>query len=406
MRSLLYLVHRLPYPPNKGDKSHSFHLLRYLGTRHRVFLGAFVDDPADICHLDTVRALCAELHVERLYPRLARLRSLSGLVSGEALTLPYYRNANMQSWVDRTIAAERIDTAVVLSTPMVQYVGCRKDIRRLVDFVDVDSAKWSQYASSHAWPLSWLYRRESRRLLAYESASARQAQASFFVTDAEVAHFRSVAPDGGDRVETVGQGVDAEFFTPERDLASPFAPGEIPLVFTGTMDYWPNVDAVSWFAADVLPEIRRRWATARFYIVGMRPTPAVMALDGVSVVVTGTVPDVRPYLRHAAVVVAPLRLARGIQSKVLEAMSMGKAVVVSQVCALAIDAQIGSELESATDAADFIERIDSLLRQPQRAGAIGAAARARVVSRYSWPAQFTPLDRYLVPIAQSAPALS
>lgn len=395
MRSLLYLVHRLPYPPNKGDKVRSYHLLRHLARQYRVFLGTFVDDADDLRHLDAVRSLCAELHVERLYPGLARLRSLAGLVTGDALTLPYYRSTGMQAWVDRTIATERLDTAVLFSTPMVQFVDRRDDIRQLVDFVDVDSAKWTQYANSRPWPLSWIYRREGTRLLAYESGVAKRADGSFFVTDAEVELFRRLAPKVGDRAEAIGNGVDAGYFSPERDLVSPFSSGEIPLVFTGAMDYWPNIDAACWFATEVLPEIRKRCPAARFYVVGMNPAPAARALAGEAVVVTGTVPDVRPYLRHAAVVVAPLRIARGIQNKVLEAMAMGKAVVASEACAVGIDARVGHELESAVTAGEFVERVEALVRQSERAQAIGAAARARVLTRYSWAAQLGRIDRHL-----------
>ena len=405
MGNLLYLVHRLPYPPNKGDKVRSYHLLLHLAKCHRVFLGTFVDDPDDLRHLDSVRALCTGLHVERLHPGLARLRSLAGLATGEALTLRYYRSAGLQAWVDRTIVEERIDTAVLFSSPMVQYVENRQDIRRLVDFVDVDSAKWAQYSASRPWPMSWLYRREGRRLLAYESAVATRADGVFFVTDAEVDLFRRLAPESGNRAEPIGNGVDADFFAPHRDFVSPFAPGEVPLVFTGAMDYWPNVDAVCWFAAEVLPDIRKRCPAARFYVVGMRPSPAVKALAGAAVVVTGTVPDVRPYLRHAAVVVAPLRVARGIQNKVLEAMAMGKAVVVTEACAQGIDARIGRDLASAAAAQDFAERVEALVRDPQQAAAMGAAARACVVAKYSWNAQLGRIDRHLAvaPALESVP---
>jgi len=400
MDSVLFLVHRLPYPPNKGDKVRSYHLLRHLAQRHRVFLGTFVDDAADLAHVDTVRALCAGMHVERLRPALARLKSLVGLATGEPLTLPYYRSAGLRAWVERTLAAERIDSVVLFSSPMVQYVEHRPGLRRLIDFVDVDSAKWAEYAQSRPWPLSWLYTREGTRLLAYETLAAMHAERSFFVTDGEVDLFRRLAPLAGGRIERVGNGVDAAFFTPEAGLASPFAPGEVPVVFTGAMDYWPNVDAACWFAQAVLPELRRRNGAVRFYVVGMRPTPAVRALASDAVVVTGTVPDVRPYIRHAAAVVAPLRIARGIQNKILEAMAMGKAVVASDTCAAGIDARNGVELLTATVAQDFAASVDTLARNPDRARAMGAAARACVLAKYSWEAELRRLERHLAPEAR------
>ena len=398
MRNLLFLVHRLPYPPNKGDKVRSYHLLKHLAARHRVFLGTFVDDPQDEGYIDTVRKLCAGLHVVRLQPRFARLRSLSGLASGEALTLPYYRDAGMQAWVERTLRERGIDTAVVFSSAMAQYVTGIDRLRLLVDFVDVDSAKWSQYASKRSWPLSWLYRREATRLLAFEGAVADRAEASFFVTEAEVDLFRRLTPHTRARIEAICNGVDADYFSPvavSNGPSSVYPAGDLPLVFTGAMDYWPNIDAVVWFATEVLPAVCQRYPAARFYIVGMNPAPSVRALAGEHVVVTGTVPDVRPYLHDAAVVVAPLRVARGVQNKVLEAMAMARPMVVAQICAAGIDAVAGQDFDVASGAAEYVDRVDALLREPRRAVAMGRAARKRVLGYYSWEAHLKRIDPYL-----------
>jgi sugar transferase (PEP-CTERM/EpsH1 system associated) len=395
MSDILYLVHRLPYPPNKGDKVRSYHLLRHLAARHRVFLGTFVDDPDDARHVPTLKELCAEVHVEPLDPRMARVKSLSGLLSGEALTLPYYRSANLTAWVERVRREQKPDAAVVFSGAMAQYVPTDAGLPTLVDLVDVDSAKWTQYAGNHRWPLSWVYRREGRKLLDFERATVQRAAQSFLVTDAEVELFLGLAPECAGRVEAVGNGVNADYFSPEQRFPSPFAADEIPIVFTGAMDYWPNVDAATWFVSDVLPALLERAPSLRFTIVGMRPTPAVQALAGARVNVTGTVPDVRPYLAHARVIVAPLRVARGVQNKVLEAMAMGRPVVASAECAGGIDAERGTEFAVAAEAADYVERIVGLLADRTRAEAMGAAARARVLERYSWDARLSQIDRWL-----------
>ena len=410
MGNLLYLVHRLPYPPNKGDKVRSYHLLKHLCQQHRVFLGTFVDDPADEAYVDTVRAICPDLHVARLDPRAARLRSLSGLLTHQALGLRYYQNERLQDWVKQTLAANKMAATIIFSSVMAQYVsGTSGGILppMLVDFVDVDSAKWMQYAASHKWPLSWLYRREGERLLAYERAVAARAPHSFFVTENESALFRNMAPESANRVGVISNGVDADYFSPDAACASPFAgsgvhPEQIPLVFTGAMDYWPNIDAVTWFVQHILPVLRQAWPQLRFYIVGRSPSPAVLALASSAVVVTGTVPDVRPFLQHAAVVVAPLRVARGIQNKILEAMAMARPVVASQSCVEAIDARPGEELVSAADAADFVREIDALLKAPDRAAAMGQSGRQRVLQSYSWDAHLGSLDQYLgdPPLAQ------
>jgi len=408
MANLLYLVHRLPYPPNKGDKVRSYHLLKHLQQKHRVFLGTFIDDPADDVYLDTVRQLCPDLHVARLQPRWARLSSLAGLLSGQALSLRYYRNAALRAWVRRTLASQQIDGIVVFSSVMAQFVDDDCAAPMLVDFVDVDSAKWTQYAPKHRWPMSWLYRREGQRLLAFERAVAQRAKRSFFVTDNEVALFTQLAPQCSGSVDTISNGVDADFFMPDAQLSSPFGQQAengsfTPLVFTGAMDYWPNIDAVTWFVADILPTLRQQWPGVRLIIVGRNPTPVVQALAGRDVVVTGTVDDVRPYLQHAALVVAPLRVARGIQNKILEAMAMARAVVAAQSCVQAIDAVPELELLSADAAKDYVEQINALLRQPERAERIGAAARQRVLSSYSWQAHLSKMDAYLEPSRHPGP---
>jgi polysaccharide biosynthesis protein PslH len=394
MATLLYLVHRLPYPPNKGDKVRSYHLLQHLAARHRVFLGTFVDDPEDEVHVDAVRALCAGVYAARLHPLRARIASLAGLASGQALTLHYYRDAGLKRWVDEVAARERPGAAVVFSSSMAQYAEGLA-LPTLVDFVDVDSAKWSEYAHHHRGPLAWLYRREGTRLLAYEREVAAKARCSFFATEKEAEMFRRLAPESAAQVEPMNNGVDAEFFAPDPRRVSPFAAGSVPLVFTGAMDYWPNVDAVIWFVREALPALRARWPALVFHIVGRSPAPAVKALAGDAVVVSGTVPDVRPYLQHAAAVVAPLRLARGIQNKILEAMAMARPVVAAAGCVEAIDAEPGRELVAASEAAGYVDAVDRLLRAPADAAAIGAAARACVLRNYAWSAHLGDFERHL-----------
>lgn len=408
MANLLYLVHRLPYPPNKGDKVRSYHLLRHLAERHRVHLGTFVDDPDDEPYVDKVRPLCASLYAARLVPRVARIGSLAALLTGQALTLRYYRNAGLAYWVRNLAQAESLDAIVVFSSSMAQYAVMAPEVPLLADFVDVDSAKWTDYADQHAWPMSWLYRREGQRLLAYERQVAVRSRKTFFVTEKEVTLFQGLAPECAPHVAPLCNGVDADFFCPDETTPSPFAPDEIPVVFTGAMDYWPNVDAVSWFAREILPKLRIQWPNLRLHIVGRSPTPGVQSLAGESVVVTGTVPDVRPFLQYARVVVAPLRLARGIQNKILEAMAMARPVVAAGQCLEAIDARPGEELLGADDVADYTRQVAALLNDRERAEAIGAAARQRVLQSYSWRAHLSGLDAYLpdagTPVTSTSPA--
>jgi sugar transferase (PEP-CTERM/EpsH1 system associated) len=403
MAKLLYLVHRMPYPPNKGDKVRSFHLLRHLAQRHQVFVGTFVDDPDDLAHVPALRAMCADLCAVPLQPRLAKLASLAGLITAEPLTLRYYADARLRAWVAHTVATQGIDAVLVFSSSMAPYALAHPQLPMLLDLVDVDSAKWTDYAPNHRWPLSWLYRREGQRLLAYERQAVARSRAAFLVTDNEVALFNRLAPESQGRVTALCNGVDAEFFAPDPALANPFAPSELAVVFTGAMDYWPNIDAVTWFVQDMLPPLRQRWPALRLHIVGRSPAPAVRALAGEAVVVSGTVPDVRPYLQHAAAVVAPLRLARGVQNKVLEAMAMARPVVAARTCVDAIDAHAGEHLLSAERPEDYVSAVQALLADAAAAARIGAAARQCVLSAYDWSARLAGIDLALASV-QKAPA--
>ena len=394
--NILYLVHRLPYPPNKGDKVRSYHLLRHLQKNHRVFLGTFVDDPDDLQHLPTLRAMCGDLHIERIHARRAKIKSLSGMLTGEALTLAYYRNTGMQRWVRQIAAAHDLKACVVFSSAMAQYAQLLLPrVPMLVDFVDVDSAKWTQYAPAHHWPLSMLYRREGRQLLAYERAMATSAQCSYFVTPNETSLFLSQAPECEGRVQSMGNGVDADFFAPDPQRDNPFTAGEQAIVFTGAMDYWPNIDGVSWFVADMLPHLIARYPQVRFYIVGRSPAAQVQALANAHVVVTGTVPDVRPYLQHASAVVAPLRVARGIQNKILEAMAMQQPVITVTSCADAIGATAEQGVLRADTSEEFIQALQSLLESSARVAELGRQARSYVEHSCSWQAHLSTIDSCL-----------
>ncbi len=404
MAKLLYLVHRLPYPPNKGDKVRSYHLLKHLVAHHEVYLGTFIDDPEDAVHIERLRAMCAGLFVAPLNPRRARIASLAGLARGAPLTISYYRDAGLTRWAEAVASEHDIAATVVFSSAMAQHVPAALKRPVLVDFVDVDSAKWTAYATEHRWPLSWVYRREGERLLAFDRALAARSTRSFFVTHKEAELFRQMAPECAPVVDHFGNGVDTDFFAPDAARPSPFSANEIALVFTGAMDYWPNVDAVTWFAQDVLPTLRQRWPLLRLHIVGRSPTRAVLALAGEAISVTGTVPDVRPYLQHAAVVVAPLRLARGIQNKVLEAMAMGRPVVAATACTEALAAGPDEGLLPAADTPDYLRHIESLLKAPDEAKRLGQAARRCVLARFGWAAHLSRLEPYLPIADRQAPA--
>jgi sugar transferase (PEP-CTERM/EpsH1 system associated) len=259
--------------------------------------------------------------------------------------------------------------------------------------VDVDSQKWLQYASNSNVLGQAIYAREGRQLLSFERRMAQVFDSSLFVSDAEAALFRRLAPESASRVFAIGNGVDVEFFSPDRDYENPYRSVTRKLVFTGAMDYRPNIEAVIWFVEKVMPELFRS-ADIEFWIVGSNPSSAVRSLTRhPGVHVTGRVVDVRPYLCHADVVVAPLLTARGIQNKVLEAMAMAKPVIVTPQAREGIDALDGKELLVASDPGAIVAAMRIALSPDGRL--LGERAREKVVFNYSWSRSLQVLDRHL-----------
>ncbi len=401
MEDILMLAHRIPYPPNKGDKIRSYHLLRRLARDYRVHLGAFIDDRRDFVHAEKLGKLCADTCLIGLAPWRARLRSATGLLTGEALTLPYYRHRRMRAWVRQVQHEHRLQAVVCFSSAMAQYLGEIGDgPRRIVDFVDVDSDKWRQYSGTRYGPMGWLYRREARELLTYERAVAASADASIFVSANEVALFQKLAPESAARLVAIENGVDTDYFDPHGSYANPYPLSGPVLVFTGAMDYWANIDAVSWFAREVLPGLRRRLPGVCFAIVGARPGAAVRCLTQLpGVMVTGAVADIRPYLAHAHLAVAPLRIARGIQNKVLEALAMGRPLLATPAALAGVDLEEDLPVWRAESAAAMIDAACAALAAVP--AAVGSArARDWVTARYGWSAH---LDRYTQLVQGKAP---
>jgi sugar transferase (PEP-CTERM/EpsH1 system associated) len=394
VENILLLVHRIPYPPNKGDKIRSYHLLKYLARRYQVHLGTFVDDPNDWQYVKPVKGICASTCFAPLNPRVAKLRGATALLRNRPLTVDYYKCKEMTDWVAQCMRSHQITKIVVFSSAMAQFATPYTSARRIADFVDVDSDKWAQYANNKRPPMSWLYRHESKRLLAYEREITQSFDASLFVSEAEAELFKQLSPENAEKIGSFNNGVDVDYFSPARQYAAPYDDETPTIVFTGAMDYWPNVDAVVWFANEVMPLVLKRHPAALFYVVGTRPSAEVKALASLpGVRVTGAVPDVRPYLAHASVAVAPLRVARGIQNKVLEAMAMAKPVVVSPQALEGIDAAPGTHLLLAEDAGDYAKTISYLIDTPDPS--LGRAARERVESRYGWENNLAPLGRLL-----------
>jgi sugar transferase (PEP-CTERM/EpsH1 system associated) len=400
MREILFLAHRIPYPPDRGDKIRSWNILKHLGTLGTVHLACFADDEADAAHLGALRSAMngslGEAHVEvRRRNRFAG--AAQALASGKPVSLTMFDSQAVRRFVGGMLQRPGLGSIYAFSGQMAQFVPtpCRQHF--VMDFVDMDSAKFAEYAGGG--PMRWVHAREAETLFAFERATAARADLSLFVSDAEAALFRARAPEA--RVAAVSNGIDLDLYDPEADFLRVEAPARPLIVFTGQMDYRPNIEAVTAFAEEAMPAIRHSHPTACFAIVGRNPPPAVLRLvEREGVVVTGAVADVRSWLAAADIVVAPLRIARGIQNKVLEAMAMARPVVASPAAFEGIDAEPGRDLIVASDEGAAI--LDLLSRPAAAAAAIGLAARSQMDKSYRWSARLAPLAAMLAPQREAA----
>lgn len=403
MRDLLFLAHRVPFPPDKGDKIRSFHILKHLSSHFRIHLGCFDDASPDPAAASVLQALCADVFCPSLRTAKKMQRSFRAFINGKAISEAIYFDPAMAEWVARKMNTLPIKDAFIFCSAMFPYIAPYVGQTRVVlDVVDVDSEKWRSYSEAARWPLSAIYRREQTKVLELEKAGVKAADISLFVSAAEAECFAKIVPEVQARTDYLENGVDLERFCSETVYPSPFPAHSTVIVFTGMMDYRPNVDAVEWFARKVLPRIRARHSNAEFWIVGARPVARVsrLAADH-GVHVTGYVPDVRPYLANATCIVAPLQIARGVQNKVLEAMAMGKPIVVSPAALEGISAVPGEDILVAEDAAAFADTVVSVLMGQWKT--VGQNGRLRVEEAYGWARTFAKLDRIMSIESLAAP---
>jgi polysaccharide biosynthesis protein PslH len=391
MREILFLAHRIPWPADRGDKIRSHHILKRLCRIAPVHVGAFADDERDSGFVSEMNGILASSHVE-LRGKPQWQAGVEALLTGKPVSVCSFGSRSLHNWVDSLLASGRISHIFCFSGQMAHYVPDTFAGHFIMDFVDVDSAKFESYAGKGSPLMRWVNAREGRLLSAFERDVAKRANTSLLVSKAEANMFRSRT--GAQNVIVLGNGIDTGFYDPAGTFKKlhPVFPDPL-IVFTGQMDYRPNIEAVTDFATHAMPVIRARYPEASFAIVGRNPTQSVSDLSMLpGVQVTGAVDDVRPWLAAADVVVAPLRIARGIQNKVLEAMAMARPVVVSPAAAEGIEAEHGIHFFVEPDVAAEAERVCALLDRPQDGIKNGAVARAHVVQHYGWEYQLAPLD--------------
>ena len=376
---VLYLCHRIPYPPDKGEKIRAFYQLQAIAARHEVDLFTLADG-SELAHAGVLRGFCRSVVVDRLKPSMARLRALPYLLTQKPLTVPYFEYPVLRREIRAAVASRSYDRIFVYCSAMAQYVDPEWRIPVLADFVDVDSDKWRQYAVFARWPFSAIYRREARTLREYERQIGERSACVLVTTAREAVLIRQIS----DRVSVhvVPNGVDIERFQPPSQAA---VPGPPTIGFTGDMSYFPNVEAVTFFARNVLPIVRRSVPAARFLVVGRNPSPKVLALSAIrGVEVTGFVPDVRGQLARMHVAVAPFSVAAGIQNKILEAMAFAIPVVCTPRAAQGLSDGAAGAVETVEGADAMAGRIVALLENPELARFKGLEGRSRVALDYRW----------------------
>lgn len=394
-RDILYLVHRTPYPPNRGHRIRSFHWLDYLAQRAEVDLAFLADEPLSQKHLDELGARCRRMTWVRTTRLGQRCRGIISLLSGRSATEAAFNSSRLKTVLRTWLAEKAYDWIIAYCSSMAIYL---KELpilpsQCLVDLVDVDSQKWLDYAEVTSGPSAFLYRIEGNRLRRFESELDQLAKFLVFVTEQESQIYRAFHTT--DKIRVVENGVDLEYFDPGALESSGSTAMPLRLVFVGAMDYYPNVDGVRWFIQEVWPRLPNKGDIV-FEIVGAGAEKSLCRLvektPGVRLV--GDVPDVRPYL-HGRIGVVPLRIARGLQNKVLEAMAMGCPVVASPAAVEGLDVTVGEDVLSADHCDDWVTQLTQLIQSPEMRKQLGRAARARIESRYRWPERLKTLGELL-----------
>lgn len=402
--NILFLAHRIPYPPNKGDKIRSFNEIKHLSKEHSIFLVTTLDEPEEEEYVSELSQYCEDVYAV-YFNRRARL--LAQLMKPLPFSVLSFYDNDIQVYVDKLILNNRFDAIIVFCSSMAQYVldseaykkGRLSDVRLILDFVDMDSYKWAQYGKYSRFPLSMIYQIENRRLFKYEVKLNALFGSSVFSSVREVKAFLKHHPDA-QNVEAVPNGVDFQYFCLEKDHSNKgeILPKHGPiLLFTGVMDYFANEDGVVWFCNSIFPTIRAAIPDVEFYIVGNKPTDLVWALtelDGVTV--TGFVPDIRPYYWMADVCVVPLRIARGLQNKILEAMATGNAVVATSNASDGILCSDNHDIVIAETEEAFSSQAVYLLNDASKRHSLAENARKNILHNYSWEKNMMELDRLLL----------
>ena len=389
---IFFVCQRVPFPPDRGDKITTFNEIRHLSAAHEVHIFCLGDGMGDLDNIHGLHNYARSVTAVPVTGLKSRLRALTALLTGEPLSVAALCEVRLHAAIRRKFDELAPDLIMVYSCNVAQYAEHFTHVPRIMQFAELDSSRWGQYAERSRIPLRWIYAIEQKRFFAYERQIAHSFSHALVCTAIEKRAFERLIP--GVPVSLVGNGVDLEYFRP---VGKPKRPASI--VFTGVMDYLPNVDAVSWFCDQVFPVVLEQVPAANFVICGSRPSPAVRRLARQrGVTVTGRVPDTRPHLEEADVFVAPLRMARGVQNKVLEALAMGLPCVTSTAAWSGTVIPQGEGILATDDPKEFADHVLRLLRDNDFRAAMARKARAAAEANYRWDRPMAQLDRVIAAV--------
>ena len=379
---ILYVSHCVPWPPDKGERIHAFHSVSQLAEHHRVHLACIAKTQEQAESASPLRDRLASIRIEVLERLGGFLRGATSVAFGHSFTMGCYGIPALQAHVRSVIASNPIKAVILNSAATTSYAPA--DIPFLADWGDVDSEKFLQYGRMRS--LGLLYRLEGQRLRQEEINYARRAQRTYMSTLNESQLFERLAP--GVAMGCSTNGVDPGYYDPRVVPVPAALAGRNILTFVGTLNYFPNADGVCWFADTVFPTLRQQQPDLELFLVGRDPTPDVVRLgQRPGITVTGAVDDVRPYLAAARVAITPLRLARGLQNKVMEALTMGKRVLASMEVCGTFQPDLPVGVIGCTSPDDYARALAALPVSTEPDWAIVEVSR----QRFSWAACVAPI---------------
>lgn len=384
---ILYVCHRFPFPPKRGGKIRPFNMIRHFtGQGHEVTVCSLSRSATEANEGTGIAGHCKHFEMASVKNPIQTLRMLVRLPLLTPSSMGYFYSPDLQRRVDALLASEKFDLIFVHCSSVAQYVEDVQGIPKILDFGDMDSQKWLEYANYKPFPLSLGYRLEGTKMEMAEKRLAKKFDLCTATTRAEWDTLQSYG--AAPATDWFPNGVDAGFFKPDGEAYDPDT-----LSFIGRMDYYPNQECMFDFCRNTLPLIQARRPTAKLLIVGADPSPAVRQLAELpGVTVTGSVPDVRPYILRSAAMVAPLNIARGTQNKILEAMAMGVPVVTSPAGAGGVDAEDGVHFLVGDRPAAYADACLRLMQDAGERARFSTAGRERMLTNHDWQASMRRLD--------------